>query len=638
MNSTFMGLEIGKKGLMSHQQALHVTGHNISNAENKEYSRQRVVITAADPLYVPSLNRGNQPGNIGQGSVVQSIERIRDSFIDDRIVVEKNNAGYWKVRNEFIYQIETVYNEPNDQSLRTRLDELWKAWEELSKYPEERSTREVVREKAINLANDVNYTYNQLYDLRLNANRQIEHRVEQINMYAKDIRDLNERILKAEALGDNPNDLKDRRDALIEKMSEIVDISVGRSDKDETIVYIGGENLVQGEIIRPIQAVMDPNNGGLFKLVWKDTGRDVTVKGGELASLFDIRDKVIRQNINDINAFAINLSDLTNEVHRDGFSRRNETNIDFFEHLPISDNVDGNFDLNNDGVYGVNDVTAIFKVSGNNRIDASAAVGVAGTLTFRANNELESNIEIDYHEKDTALTIIKKINDANMGVVAYINHNSQLGLKATAAQDNDRKNFMIRHLEDSGQFLVGFTGILKQSGQQGSFDYNRLDDIKKFLPSREHITIAPKFNPASHMAVAESIMQDVDRISAARGKDVGGTGDFNTSNGIGDGSNALRIANIRHKNAMVDTNTTFNDFYTAVISRTGTQGEEAKDRVKNQETLLKNLGNLRESVSGINLDEEMSNMVAFQHGYNAAARVITVMDHMLDTIINRMGV
>jgi flagellar hook-associated protein 1 len=635
MNSTFMGLEIGKKGLMSHQQALHVTGHNISNAENKEYSRQRVVITAADPLYVPSLNRGNQAGNIGQGSVVQSVERIRDSFIDDRIVVEKNNSGYWKVRNEFIYQVETIYNEPNDQSLRTRLDELWKSWEELSKYPEERSTREVVREKAISLTNEVNYTYNQLNDLRLNANRQIEHRVEQINMYAKDIRDLNERIQKSEALGDNPNDLKDRRDALIEKMSEIVDISVGRSDKDETIVYIGGENLVQGEIIHPLQAVMDPDNSGLFKITWKDTGRDVTVKGGELASLIDIRYKVIRQNINDVNSFAVNLSDLTNEVHRDGFSRRNETNIDFFNHLTVSDNVDGNFDINNDGV---NDTSAIFKVSGNNKIDASAAVGISGTLTFVANTQLESNVQIDYNASDTALTIMKKINDARMGVVAYMDHNSRLAIKATAAEDMDKKNFMIRHLEDSGQFLVGLTGILKQSGQQGSFDYRRTDDIAKFLPSREHITITPKFNPASHMAVSDAILQDVDRISAARGKDVGGTGDFNTSNGIGDGSNALRIANIRHKNAMVDTNTTFNDFYTAVISRTGTQGEEAKDRVKNQETLLKNLGNLRESISGVNLDEEMSNMVAYQHGYNAAARVITVIDHMLDTIINRMGV
>ena len=225
-----------------------------------------------------------------------------------------------------------------------------------------------------------------------------------------------------------------------------------------------------------------------------------------------------------------------------------------------------------------------------------------------------------------------------MGVVAYMNHNGQLAIKATAAEDSTKKNFMIRHLEDSGQFLVGLTGILKQSGPQGSFDYRRINDITKFLPSREHVTITPKFNPAGYLAVSDSVMQDVDRISAARGRDVGGTGDVNTSNGIGDGSNALRIAHIRHKNTMVDTNTTFNDFYTAVISRVGTQGEEAKDRVKNQETLIKNLVNLRESISGVNLDEEMSNMVAFQHGYNAAARVISTMDHMLDTIINRMGV
>ncbi len=635
MSSTFMGLEIGKKGLSSHQQALHVTGHNISNAENKEYSRQRVVITAADPLYVPSLSRANVPGNIGQGSVVESIERIRDSFIDDRIVVEKNATGYWKVRNEFLHQVETVYNEPSDQSMRSKLDELWKAWEELSKYPEERSTREVVKEKAVNLSNQVNYTYRQLYDLRLNANAQVEHRVKQINLYATNIRDLNERILKAEALGDNPNDLKDRRDALIEKLSELVDITVGRSDRDETIVYIAGENLVQGEIIRPIEAVMDPDNGGMFKVVWRDTGRDITNSGGELGSLIEVRDRVIRENINDMNSFAINLADLTNEVHRDGFSRRNETNIDFFRHMPASDNPDGNFDLNNDGI---NEVSAIFRVTGNNRIDASAAIGITGTLTFVVNNELESTVQVDYNVNDTALTVIKKINDAHLGVVAYMNHDGNLAMKATTAADNDAKNFMIRHLEDSGRFLVGFAGILKQSGPQGSFDYRRTDDIAKFLPGREHITITPKFNPASYLSISEAIERDVDRISAARGMDIGGTGDYNTSNGIGDGGNALLIASLRHRNGMVDVSATFNDFYNAVISRVGAQGEEAQDRVRNQETLLKNLANLRESISGVNLDEEMSNMVAYQHGYNAAARVITAIDRMLDTIINRMGV
>jgi len=635
MNSTFMGLEIGKRGLMSHQQALHVTGHNISNADNKEYSRQRVVISAEDPLYIPSLNRANTPGNLGQGSVVSSVERVRDNFIDDRIISEKNTMGYWKSKDEFIHQIEMVYNEPSDQSLRSRLDGLWNSWQELSKYPEERSTREVVKEKAVGLSNEVNQIYRQLHELRVDANRKIGHKVNQINMYARDVRDLNERILKAEAVGDNPNDLRDRRDGLIEKLSQITDISVSRRDKDEIMVYIGSENLVQGEVLRPLEAVMNPDNSGFYNIVWKDTNTPARIKGGELAGLIDVRDQVLRDNINDMNAFAVNLMDMTNEVHRDGFSRRGETNIDFFQHINIGDNIDGNFDLNNDGV---NDISAIFRVSGNNKIDSTASINVAGTLTFVTNDELEAAVNIDYNIKDTVNSVIKKINDSKLGVSAYIDHNGRLGLKGTISKDNDKKNFVIRHLEDSGQFLVGLTGVLKQSGQQGAFDYRRVDDIRKLLPGREHITIAPRLNPASYMAVSQSIISDVDRISAAQGKDSGGTGDFNKSNGIGDGTNALRLASLRHKEAMVDTNSTFNDFYTALISKIGAQGEESKDRIKNQETMLKNLANLRQSVSGVNLDEEMSNMVAFQHGYNAAARVINTVDKMLDVIINRMGV
>ncbi len=634
MNSSFMGIEIGKRGLLSHQQALHVTGHNISNAENKEYSRQRVVITSADPLYVPALNRAETPGNIGQGGVISIVERIRDAFIDDRIVAEKDVMGYWKSKNDFIYQIESVYNEPSDQSIRSRMDALWKSWEELSKYPEQRSTREVVKEKAVNLSNEVRHVYRQLYELQLNANRQIRMRVNQINLYARDIRDLNERILKAEALGDNPNDLKDRRDALIEKLSELADITVNRGDRDELMVYIGSENLVQGEILRPLEARMDQENKGYYTVVWKNTGTDVTVKGGELAGLLEVRDVILQQNINDINSFAINLADLTNEVHRDGFGKRGETNVDFFTHIAISDNVEGNHDLNNDGIP---DITALFKVSGNNRLDASAAIGINGTLTFIRNDELESEMQIDYSGNDTVLSVIKKINDAKMGMVAYVNHNGQLALKATIARDSEKKNFIIRHMEDSGQFLVGLTGILKQSGQQGSFDYRRVNDIAKLLPDREHITITPQLNPASYMGVSEHVMSDVDLIAAAQGKIIGGAGDFNQSNGIGDGTNALRIANLRHKNAMIDANSTFNDFYISLISRVGSQGEEAQDRIRNQETLLKNLVNLRESVSGINLDEEMASMIAFQHGYNASARMIAIFDRMLDTII-RMGV
>lgn len=633
MHSTFMGLEISRRGLMSHQQALHVTGQNISNAENEEYTRQRVEITAMDPIYNPGLNRAETAGQLGQGSVVAQVERIRNSFIDDRIVAEKNLLGYWKSRNDFIYQVEQVYNEPSDQSIRSRMDAFWESWQELSKYPETRATREVVKEKANALSNEVRVVFRQLEDLRDDANRQIAARVELINNYGRSIRDLNERIMKSEALGDNPNDLMDKRDGLIEKLSQLVNISVSRSDKDETIVYIGSENLVQGEVFHPVETFLDPANNGYYGLRWAGSEAPVKPAGGELYGLVEIRDVVLRENINSVNALAANIVDLTNEVHRDGFGKNGETNVNFFNEIMVSDNVDGNHDLNNDGVY---DVSAVFKVAGTNKLDASAAIGIAGSMTFVMNDEIEGDMQIAYAATDSVNDVMKRINDARMGVTAYLDHNNHLALKATIARDVDKKNFMIRHLEDSGQFLVGLTGILKESGPAGSFDYRRVGDIAKLLPDREHVTITPQYNPAAYIGISKDIDLNIDRIAAAKGKDIGGTGDYNTANNGGDGTNALAIARLRHGTTMVDSNATFNDYYISLISRIGSQGQEANDRIKNQDTLLTNLTNLRKSVSGVSLDEEMANMVQFQQAYNANARMISTFDKMLETII-RLG-
>ncbi len=640
MQSTFMGLEIGKRGLMSHQKALQVTGHNISNAENKEYSRQRVVITATDPIYDPSLSRAETAGQLGQGSEVAIVERIRDHFIDDRIVQVKNELGYWNSKDGFIKQIEYVLKEPTDESIRHRMDKFWTSWQELSNNPELRSTREPVKRRGMALAAQINHVYKQLDQLQKDANREVGIRVAEINVIARNIRDLNERILKSEAMGDHPNDLMDRRDALIENLSSMVDITVGRSDQDEVIVYIGSENLVQGEVLHELEAVADPANHGYYKVMWKGENNQVPIKRGQLAALIETRDVILRDNINQINSLAVNMTDLFNEVHRDGFGRNGSTNNDFFREIMISDNTEGNFDLNHDGIMkDVDDVTAIYKVAGNNKIDASAAIGITGTLTFveRENDDGSRDyVTINYNKTDSVNMVIKKINERKSGVVAYINHNGQLALKATVANDNDKKNFMIRYLEDSGQFLVGLTGVLKQSGNQGAFDYSRINEIKKLLPNRNQITITPKQNPAVYMAVSEAVQLDIDKIAAAQGKDIGGTGDFNKTNGIGDGNNALRIAHLRHKAAMIDNNSTFNDYYIAVVANVGTQGEEAKDRVRNQTTLKDNLEGLRKSVSGVSLDEEFSNLVAYQHGYTAAAKVITTFDKMLEIVI-RMG-
>ena len=118
MASTFAGIEIGKRSLMAHNTQIQTAGHNISNADTEGYSRQRVNVKAFEPIYRPDLERAMVPGQIGQGTDVESIERIRDELLDSRIVAQTNEESYWNVRDKYYSMIESIYNEPNDISVR----------------------------------------------------------------------------------------------------------------------------------------------------------------------------------------------------------------------------------------------------------------------------------------------------------------------------------------------------------------------------------------------------------------------------------------------------------------------------------------------------------------------------------------
>lgn len=645
MGSTFGGLEIGKRGLSVHQAALNTTGHNIANADNKQYARQRVTMESMDPLYDPSLNRASGPGQLGQGVQIGQVERIRNAFYDDQIANAVNSKEYWDTKSNFLIQMEKVFNEPSDNTLRSLTDKFWAAWQDLASYPADMAHREVVVERAQGLVTRIQDVYHKLDVLRNQANTRVIADVERVNSLATQVRDFNERILKLEALGDNPNDLKDKRDAAIEKLSELADINIGRGDKDETIVFIGEQALVQGEVQRFLQAVGDPQNDGMARIVWQHNQRDLLLAGGELKGLLDVRDKDIVERITETDQFAVNLADIVNEPHRDGFGLNGTTNKDFFSIRPLSASANGNFqlqnaaanfDLNQDGTA---EITAIFRVSGTNTVDPTKRVGLDGTLTFYRNDELNSAVRIDYSRDDTLEEIIRRVNDSRSGVVAYMNHDNQLSLKAVKAEDDRRTNFMIRHMEDSGQLLVGYTGILNSSGPAGAFDFRRINEISKLRAPLQDITLTPIYHPAAYLQVSTEAKRDPASIAAGRGKDVGGTGDYNTPGGQADGSNALIIAaSLKQSNRMIGHARNPEDFYNALIAKLGTESRAAEDALTRQKDNLVQLNNLRQSVMGVSLDEEMSNMVQFQHAYNAAARVINTINDMLETVIRRMGV
>jgi flagellar hook-associated protein 1 FlgK len=618
MLSTFSGIELGKKGLITHQAAINVTGHNVTNAETEGYSRQKVSLEVFDPLYIPGLTRENTPGQIGQGVQIEKILRARDMLLEDRILSEKNGLSYWKTLSDWIYQVELIHNEPSDKSIMHVLDKFWASWQDLANNPEELGSREAVRENGGALARHINYNFQALRALRDNVERAIEMRTEEINDLARQIAKLNEEILRSESTGDNPNDLWDKRDLLVERLSGFVDIRIGRSDQDEFIVFIGGKHLVQGKHFEQLMLERNPDNEGYSDIHWKVDGSLLNLRSGELKALLDTRDVEVKYQIDALDAFATSLMDLVNSMHRRGFGLNLRTGLNFFIDKPISANLLGDYDFDRDGFV---DGTAVFRIAGNGIVDVEDVVGLQGTIT------LNDGVSVDYTRTDTVADIVTRVNNAGADVTFFINGEGKLVVKS------DMPRLAISHLEDSGDFLVGYSGVLEASGGEGSFDSS---EAGMAAAISGEFMITPFIHPSSWISLDDRIANEVESIAASAGTDTDGDGIPDLSMGAGNGDNALSIAGIRFQRAVMGGSETLNEFYESIIAGTGLRGEAAQGENENRDLIVENLTNLRKSISGVNIDEELVNLVKFQHGYAAAARFITKVDEMLDLLINRM--
>jgi flagellar hook-associated protein 1 FlgK len=180
---------------------------------------------------------------------------------------------------------------------------------------------------------------------------------------------------------------------------------------------------------------------------------------------------------------------------------------------------------------------------------------------------------------------------------------------------------------------VQFAGILRGSGPDAAFDYRTPGMTQNIAGD---YMVSQKLHPSSWMALSAAVTNEVESIAASAGTDTSGNGLPDVSMGAGNGDNALEIAGLRFGRVMIGGSTTLNEYYQALIARTGLRGEVADSETANRGLIVENLRNLRKSISGVNIDEELVNLVKFQHGYAAAARFVTEMNRMLDVLINRM--
>ncbi len=624
MQSTFSGIEIGKRSLLAHNRGLSTIGHNLSNASTEGYSRQRVDLETFHPLARAQLNRPHRPGQLGQGVEVARIERVRDMLLEGRIVSQSSREAYWGERERFTLMVDQVYNEPTEHSVRDMMDRFWDSWQELSIYPEQTAAREQVRERGEALIEGIKQRNRGLNEIRVMLEDEIRGKVREVNEIGREIAELNLEITKSKAAGDNPNDLLDRRDLLVEKLSTFVNVTTEDRNPQEFTVHTGGHRLVQGGIVREFETVPEPENQGFSRVTWRHSGEDVELRSGALAALVELRDEDLRGELQSLDNMTINFIDLVNEIHRDAYGMDGETGRDFFVEYPAVLNVLGDYDRTGDGAF---DHTYLFRLTGTNELDAQPQIGIEGTMTLSGP---EQNIEIQYHPTDTVEDVIARINTSSSEVTARLDRNNRLSLKATPAAEIEDPDFVIRHVEDSGQFLAGYAGLLAGSGSDNAYRYDE-PNMTEMLTADAGFQVAPLNNPSGWMRLNREIERDVTKIAASFGT-AGRPGE------PGDGSAAQQIAQLRHRPVMVGHDNTFDDYFADSAASAGLAAQEARSTLDTQNAIAKNLRDLRDSISGVNIDEELAQMIKFQHAYTAAARYITQVDRMLDTIINRMGV
>ncbi|PMP78261.1 MAG: flagellar hook-associated protein FlgK, partial [Roseiflexus castenholzii] len=215
---TFFGIELASRALQSMQMAMNTTGHNLANINTPGYSRQRVNLVTTEPQVL----QGVKTLFMGSGVRVESIQRIRDTFLDGRVA--NTSSQYYRLNTLYqrLTQAEDVFSEPTDAGLSRQIVGFFNAFQELSANPENVGIRASVYQQADGLARTFRQLAVRLDEIFAEMDQRVRAAVSEINSIAQSIADLNVKIRYNKALGTTPNDLLDKRTNLIEKLSEYV--------------------------------------------------------------------------------------------------------------------------------------------------------------------------------------------------------------------------------------------------------------------------------------------------------------------------------------------------------------------------------------------------------------------------------
>ena len=677
--SGFSSLSIAQSGLFASETGFNVTGHNIANVNTVGFSRQQAIISAATPD-----NSGVFPQ--GLGATIEQIRQIRNTFIDNVYRTENELLGYNETRLKTINDIESLLGEPMTEGLQSVFNDFWDRWSELSKNPESLTIRALVRQRAEALVNEFNHIGEQLDKLQDDLGSEIEVTVNEINSLATNIAELNAKILKVENGGDNANDLRDSRANYLDQLSRLINIEVNERQDGMVDVDVSGHSLVYKSETYKMYAG-ENKVGSLFNAPrWVIEDQLVNVRGGELKGLLESRGESVIGTVGSVSngspsvktdiTFAIDLSDDTFGAANLNYIQANIS--DFIDRLE-NKGIDYQFNLI---TYG-GDAGAEAPVQYANRAAFEAAIAGLTTRSATVDNDFDAVItrlqnDVTYRDEANRILMVftnesiqgDEVNFNAAVLQTRIDSLNQLGIKTFISSDasyigdtNPEPGWQTVADETGGNIydlaIVDFdtlgvdvnTEVNEAISTITSTD-DIVPDIKKRLNALVNIIVREinslhqegmdldgtlgdeffvkvnddfslqmgniKINPA---------LGDLDKIAAAK------------IAAQGDNSMAQEIASLRNVTLYGNESESqsSDDYYRSIILKLGNTGSEAERITQGQYKLLESAQNQRTSISGVSMDEEMSNMIKYQYSYNAAVKVISLMDQCFEHIINKLG-
>jgi flagellar hook-associated protein 1 FlgK len=329
-------LSVGRLSLSAQQQALHVTGNNIANANTEGYTRQRVNIESATPYESPI-------GFIGTGARASDIQRIRDQFIGSQINEANQEFGRWEAQHESLERIEILFNEADGVGLNSVMSDFWNAWQDLANNPSGTSERVIVTSQGEVLANTLQTKRMELETAQDNMNDSIVSTVAMVNSLAAQLDDLNGQITVMEQAGHEANDLRDTREQTLKELSELIDFTAIEEPGGQVRVTLGDGNILVGTPGNPAFGQLATTTNattGFDDVVW-DTAPAVSINSsisaGKLKGWLETRDTVAAGYITQLDDLAASLITEVNTLHAAGYDLNGSTGTAFFTGSDASD-------------------------------------------------------------------------------------------------------------------------------------------------------------------------------------------------------------------------------------------------------------------------------------------------------------